>query len=155
MIAVYHGTNKGGYSADQMVRKHLKSMTQVLFNNGPIVEARFYVGRRRQASRVYCTLEVITDRSGLRRAVGWAGGSGHHKQSAALQAAITNAGYTLHGDVYALRDSELTPLEREEALEKKAFVDGVGDGAIRLALLAIAHDAHPHAEADEFNLVTS
>lgn len=155
MIAVYHGTNKGGYSADQMARKHLESMAQVMFDNGPIVEVRFYVGRSRQASRVYCTLEVTTDQPSFRRAVGWAGGSGYHKQSAALQEAITNAGYTLHGDVYALRDSDLTPLEREEAMEKKASIGGVGDGAIRLALLAIAHEAHPHASAEEFNLVSS
>ena len=77
----------------------------------PVI-ARFYATQ----ARIYCCLwihgEPYTSGSG------WAGGYGYHKASAALQEAITNAGFTLSEPI-----------------------DGRGDTAIDAALLAIAYYA--------------
>lgn len=74
---------------------------------------------------------------------GDAGGYGYHKESAALDEAIADAGITLHGDVYG-----------RERTTKRAYINGVGDGAMLEACEAIAravtgkrkfivHVAHP------------
>jgi hypothetical protein len=58
------------------------------------VTTKFWMGRSRNASRVYCTM-----RSGNETVIasgsGWAGGYGYDKESAALDDAIRNAGITL------------------------------------------------------------
>lgn len=98
-----------------------------------IVEARFYMGRSRSASNVYCSLwvhhgDICTSGKGT------AGGYGYHKESAALQGAINSAGIELYGDCYK-RDGE------DQDLEKRAYIGGVGSEAMRSALLAIARAA--------------
>ena len=78
------------------------------------VEARAYMGRSKDASVVYATVWVSGNgryMSGSGRAGGW----GYHKESAAIGAAIESAGITL-----------------------SESIDGVGEGAIRAALNAIA-----------------
>jgi hypothetical protein len=85
-----------------------------------VAEARFYMGRRSDgASPVYCSLWVHGDN--YTSGTGSAGGFGYHKQSAALQAAMKSAGVFLWADAGT-----------------HAYIDGVGDGAMRDAMTAIA-----------------
>lgn len=85
-----------------------------------LVEARFYMGRSRSSSTVYASFWVMGGDylAGHDKAGGW----GYHKQSAALGGAIRNAGITLD-----------------------ARIDGVGEGAMEDALLAIAAEVFPDA----------
>lgn len=82
------------------------------------VSAVFYMGRSLSASTVYCSLWVHTadgrSISGHGPACGW----GYHKESAALQAAISSAGIKL-----------------------SQYIHGVGENAMRDALLAITKAA--------------
>lgn len=92
------------------------------------VDCRVYMGRSRNASTVYASIWVHS--SGVwPSGHGNAGGYGYHKESAAIDEAIRSAGITLYGDVYG----------REET-QKKAYINGVGDSAVREALLAIGRD---------------
>lgn len=68
-----------------------------------------------------------THRSGSGKAGGW----GYHRPSAAVQAAITNAGYGLYGSPYKEQD---TPA----AARQRCYIGGVGDIAVEAALMAIA-----------------
>lgn len=86
-----------------------------------IVTARIY----QPGTQVTCLL-WLTGRRGIGKSGG--GGGGYHKPSAALQAAITDAGITLTGDVYG-RDPKCT---------KRCYIDGVGDSAMTEACEAIA-----------------
>lgn len=95
-----------------------------------IVEARFYMGRSKNSSVVYCSLwvhcgEIYTTGTGK------AGGYGYHKESAAMGAAIRNANIQLFGSPY-------TNPEGGEDLEKPAYIAGCGAESMRKALLAIA-----------------
>ena len=78
-----------------------------------IVIARFYW----TDSRAYCCLWVHGD-SVYGSGAGYAGGYGYHKESAALDSAISDAG-----------------------IELSENISGVGDGAMRDALVAIAKAA--------------
>lgn len=82
------------------------------------ITVRYYMGRSNRASTVYCVLWASNDER-IITGHGEAGGYGYHKQSAALSDAIRNAGIKL---------------------EKS--ISGVGDGAEREALQAIARDIH-------------
>jgi hypothetical protein len=78
-----------------------------------LADARCWMGRSRSASGVYCSIWISgphAEWSGC----GTAGGHGYHKASAALSAALRSAGWELDEDI-----------------------DGVGDNAMRDALLAI------------------
>lgn len=97
-----------------------------------IVDCRVYMGRSSNSSTVYCSLWVnIKD---LKKPKTWqyagtsgtgsAGGYGYHKQSAAVQDALTSAGIELY-----------------TADNTRRYIDGVGDGATREALLAVAYAA--------------
>lgn len=91
--------------------------------NGKIAclcEARFYMARRSDgASPVYCALWVHGDRYTSGR--GKASGYGYHKQSAALQDALTSAGISLWKDPSTY-----------------AYIHGCGFSAMEDALRAIA-----------------
>ena len=92
-----------------------------------IVDARFYMSYKASAtSSVYCSMWV-TGKDTFTSGVGKAGGWGYHKESAALQDAITSGGISLFGDVYG-NDIKTTP----------ACIGGVGQSAMRAAMLAIA-----------------
>lgn len=95
-----------------------------------IVTARCYMGRSKQSSVVYASLWVHGD-ANYCSGHGSAGGWGYHKESAAIGDAIGSAGIELYGDVYG-RDAKCTA---------STSIAGVGDGAIRDALLAIAKAA--------------
>ena len=111
-----------------------------------ICDARFYMGRSRSASTVYCSLWVHNfgaevDISGHGRA----GGYGYHKTSAALQAAIDSAGIKLWGSAYDGED------ENKGGEPHRVYIDGCGDSAMRSALLAIAREAR--ADCSEYLIV--
>lgn len=80
------------------------------------IDARWYTGRSRNASVVYCTVWIST-RDGKRSfsGTGSAGGYGYCKSSAAFEAAVRSAGIKLEGNV-----------------------GGAGDSAVRHACTAIA-----------------
>lgn len=82
------------------------------------VSAVFYMGRSFSASIVYCSIWVHTADGRSVSGHGTAGGWGYHKESAALQDAISSAGIKLSKSVH-----------------------GVGENAMRDALLAITKAA--------------
>jgi hypothetical protein len=77
----------------------------------------------------YCSL-WIHGRTGYGRGQGQAGGGGYHKASAAMAAAIEDAGIVLTGDVYGRKRSN-----------DVARIGGVGESAMLEALQAIARAA--------------
>lgn len=117
-----------------------------------VLTCRAYMGRSRTASTVYASLWVHGPKHTAGH--GSAGGYGYHKESAAIQEAITRAGIELYGSPYcspyfnrwnyaenrAFSDQELKAQEKT-ALKPRAYIHGVGDSAIEAALLAIAKAA--------------
>jgi hypothetical protein len=99
----------------------------------PVVEARYYMGRSRSASTVYCTLWVMGKNhySGT----GNAGGYGYHKESAALAAAISSAGIVLTGSNYAHWG------DKKPNYKQRAYIGGCGSSSAEMALMAIARAA--------------
>lgn len=83
-----------------------------------VVDARFYMGRRKQASQVHCSVWVRTRDGRYFAGNGSAGGWGYHKASAALDEALTSAGIKLAKPIH-----------------------GCGDGAMKWALDAVAKAA--------------
>jgi len=93
------------------------------------IDCRCWMGRSNSASVVYCSIWIRDDKNQRwYSGNGQAGGYGYHKESAAIQAALTSAGVELRGDVYG----------RDDKCKEVAHIDGVGDTAIREALEAIA-----------------
>lgn len=101
-------------------------------------------------SDIYSTMYAEIYTSGT----GSAGGYGYHKESAAIADAISSAGIELYGDVYENSQShrwnyneqrENTPKEiaaiKRRLSKQRAHIGGVGDSAVRAALLAIARAA--------------
>lgn len=97
-----------------------------------IVDCRVYMGRGSSVSVVFASIWVnIKDMNKPKTwqyastsGTGSAGGYGYHKPSAAVQEALTSAGIEFHA-----RD------------KTRHYIDGVGDSAIRSALLAVAYSA--------------
>jgi hypothetical protein len=79
-----------------------------------VVTVRCYMGRSRNASRVYASIWVHHG-DDTTSGHGYADGYGYHKESAAVDEAIRSAG-----------------------IELSRFIDGVGDSAIESAVKAIA-----------------
>ena len=115
------------------------------------VDCRVYMGRSRSASTVYASIWVHGN-GVYTSGNGSAGGYGYHKESAAIQDAITSAGIELYGDVYEsshrwnyAENRENTPAEiaaiKRRLAKKRADIGGVGESAVRAALLAIAKAA--------------
>ena len=67
---------------------------------------RVYMGRSRNASRVYASLWVHGNGTHCAGS-GWAGGYGYHKASAAASAAFANAGITLDEAINGRGDSAI------------------------------------------------
>ena len=89
-----------------------------------IVDCRLYMGRSRNASAVYCSIWAnghINNEQVWITGHGKAGGYGYHKPSAAMQNAITAAGFTLTDD-----NGDIMP------------INGRGDEAMYDAAVAIA-----------------
>lgn len=127
-----HASNAVNYSGE----KETVSALHVVGCSGgelrTIVTARFYMGRSRTASTVYCALWV--DGPGYCSGKGTAGGYGYHKESAALASAIKSAGITLTGANYAHSDARID-------FKKPAYIGGCGDCSMHTALKAIARAA--------------
>lgn len=94
-----------------------------------IIDARLYMGASRSASNVYAAIWVheIGEKDDRRYAsgTGSAGGCGYDKESAAIDEAISAAGIDLE---YTNTDGS----------KRRAYIAGVGETAVREALLAIA-----------------
>ena len=104
-------SNAVNYKGQKELVKSYNVITDTLQE---IIMARCYMGRSANASTVYASVWINTSEvhtSGK----GKAGGYGYHKESAAIAAAIESAGITLDTDI-----------------------SGVGDGAIKESLEAIA-----------------
>ena len=84
-----------------------------------------YMGRSNSASVVHASIWVHGKGKWF-SGHGSAGGYGYHKESAAICDAITSAGIELRGDVYGREDTN-----------KRAYIGGAGDSAIREAIGAI------------------
>jgi hypothetical protein len=137
------------YNACQPSNKEtVNTLTVLAVVKGEIKEvacARFYMGRSAQASVVYCCLWIHNKCSGK----GNAGGYGYHKESAALQDAITSAGIELYGTAYKSGvdktekhyncqkgETEITKID----YSKRAHIGGCGSTAMIDALTDIARD---------------
>lgn len=116
-----------------------------------IVDCRVYMGRSRNSSTVYASLWVNTFDAHT-SGTGSAGGYGYHKESAAIQDAITSAGIELYGSAYGEpqrwnydEKREYTPQEllsiKRKHDKQRCHIGGVGDAAIQTALEAIAKAA--------------
>jgi hypothetical protein len=141
-------SNGYNYSRDKETVSAHTALAKIRGELREIVTIRAYMGRSRSASTVYASIwvnagEVYT--SGKGSASGW----GYHKESAAIQEAITSAGFELYGDVYDSAHSwnydekrENTPAEIKKlktiAAKKRAYIGGVGESAIKAAIEAIA-----------------
>jgi hypothetical protein len=79
------------------------------------VEARWYIGRSKSASVVYCSVWLRSAGGPCWSGRGTAGGGGYHKESAAFEDACRSAGVTFTKEV-----------------------GGVGESAVREAALALA-----------------
>ena len=89
-----------------------------------IVDCRLYMGRSRNASTVYCSIWASGHINNERVWIsghGKAGGYGYHKPSAAMQHAITAAGFTLTDD-----NGEIMP------------INGRGEEVMHYSAIAIA-----------------
>lgn len=117
-----------------------------------IIDCRTYMGRSNSTSTVWASLWVNLRAN--KKPEGWvyaftsgsgkAGGWGYHKESAAVQDAISSAGIELFGEVYSGQtpsDPKEFAKYKREIMKKRAYIDGVGDGAIKKALLTIAYAA--------------
>ena len=94
-----------------------------------IVTVRCYMGRSRNASKVYAAIWV--NGAGIYTSgKGSAGGYGYHKISTAVGRAIESAGIELYDNPYGVQQ----------------YIDGVGDKAIEEAIMAIAKAAGAKGE---------
>jgi len=110
----YNGTNYG------QIKETIATVDLIGFKRRDglqeLVSARFYRGRSRNASQVFCTVWIHGRSSGT----GKAGGYGYCKKSAAFAAALEQAGIILTDDK-----------------GKPAYISGTGMTAVHQALKAI------------------
>jgi hypothetical protein len=122
-------TNARNYSGE---KEKVSSYTLVAVYKGKIempVTVVCYMGRSASASVVYASIWVH-GKEVYRSGSGSAGGYGYHKESTAIQEAISSAGIVLYGSAYS-RQGEAVDYK------KKAYIGGVGDYAIKEAIYAI------------------
>lgn len=123
-----HISNARNYSGEKELVNQLQVVAKVGDKYETPIDARFWMGRSRSATVVYCSIWVHGSHNSESRSVrpyisickdwsgrGTAGGGGYHKESAALDDAIRSAGIVM--------DSHF---------------GGCGEGAMRHALTAIA-----------------
>ena len=105
-----------------------------------IIDCRCHMGRSSNSSQVYASVWINSikplceDAEGFTTYTsgrGMAGGYGYHKESAAIDAAISSAGFTLFGSASGYGD--------KPDFKNTCHIDGVGESAIKSALLAIAY----------------
>lgn len=105
-----------------------------------IVDCRCYMGRSSNSSQVYASIwinsieplhEPLDGFTTYTSGHGVAGGYGYHKESAAIGDAISSAGFALFGSASGYGD--------KPDFKKTCNIAGVGESAIKSALLAIAY----------------
>ena len=105
-----------------------------------IIDCRCYMGRSSNSSQVYASVWINSnkplceDEEGFTTYTtggGCAGGYGYHKESAAIAEAISSAGFTLFGSA--------SGYDNKPDFKRICHIDGVGESAIKSALLAIAY----------------
>lgn len=105
-----------------------------------IIDCRCYMGRVSNSSQVYSSIWINSlkplceDAEGFTAytsGYGMAGGYGYHKESAAIDDAISSAGFTLFGSA--------SGYDNKPDFKKTCRIAGVGETAINSALLAIAY----------------
>lgn len=117
-----------------------------------VVDCRVYMGRSASASTVYASTWVNLQKDKKpahweyagTSGTGTASGYGYHKESAAIDHALDSAGVQLFGEVYCRalpKDPKEATKYKREIMKKRAYIDGVGESAIKKALLAVAHAA--------------
>lgn len=107
-----------------------------------VVVARTYMGRGRSASQVKAAIWVtLSDKKkpadwkcGYTSGAGCAGGYGYDKAGTAIADAIESAGIELYGSAYEHQGDKVD-------FKQRVHFGGVGEGATRRALLAIAYAA--------------
>lgn len=108
-----------------------------------VIDCRIYSGFTRNASTVYASIWVNLTakkkpqawRYGYVSGAGSAGGYGYDKNSGAVCDALRSAGIELYGVPYAAQSGVVADFK------KRAYINGVGESAIRSALLATAYAA--------------
>lgn len=144
-------------------REEVNRLRVLLAHGGelyPLADARLYMGRSSRSSVVYCSVwlqnstPVYNAKSGGDElhvsGRGDAGGWGYHKQSAALGSALSAAGVELYGSPYSVqrwdhdKKREKTPAElraeQRKANKTRAYINGVGDSAMREAMHAVGEE---------------
>jgi hypothetical protein len=106
-------SNARNMSCEKELVNRLISIAYIDGEFRQVVDARFYMGRSANSSKVYCSIWVSYP-DHWTSGHGTASGYGYHKESAALDSAIESAGIKLD-----------------------ARIDGVGDSAMREAIEAI------------------
>ena len=105
-----------------------------------IVDCRCYMGRSSNSSQVYASVWINSnkplceDEEGFTTYTsgrGSASGYGYHKESAAIGEAISSSGFTLSGNASGYVD--------KPDFKRTCNIAGIGDSAIKSALLAIAY----------------
>ncbi len=135
-------------------KETVNELQLVTVHKGEIVElatARFYMGRSSSSSVVYCCLWVNAKHAKTGEYIsvsgkGNAGGYGYHKESAALQGALTDAGVELYGTPYKAgtkkteshwNNTKGITEETKIDYKRKAYIGGCGSTAMTDALLDI------------------
>lgn len=150
------------YSMDGK-REEVNRIRVVITHKGKLhtlADARLYMGRSSRSSVVYCSVwlgnsgalyDAKTAGADIATSGrGDAGGWGYHKQSAALGSALSAAGVELYGSPYSVqrwdydKKREKTPAElraeQRKANKTRAYINGVGDSAMREAMRAVGEE---------------
>ena len=90
-----------------------------------VVAAYWMMGKNSSATRVYCDVKIRLPGGSYRYGAGFVGGGGYHKESAALQEALDNAGFSLFDGANLIN------------------INGAGERAMIDALLDIARLLYP------------
>lgn len=105
-----------------------------------IIDCRCYMGRSSSSSQVHASIWINSTKHLCEDAEGFttytsgrgtAGGYGYNKESAAIDAAISSAGFTLFGSASGYGE--------KPDFKNTCHIAGVGETAIKSALLAIAY----------------
>lgn len=142
MIAKFTAKNCQSNAKNYAQEKELVSRYLVIDKKTEkvVIDCRCYMGRSSNSSQVCASIWINSlkplcdDAEGFTTYAsghGTAGGYGYHKESAAIDAAISSAGFTLFGCASGYGD--------KPDFKKVCHIDGVGESAIKSALLAIAY----------------
>ena len=122
-----------GRVIDNREREQVHAWTVAVVYKGEVITpvvARCYMGRSASASAVYASVWISDKKDHVRAGSGMAGGYGYHKESAAVGEALHRAGVRLYGSPYA-------DTEEGETTKRLCSISGVGEEAIRTALVAV------------------